>query len=823
MEFKIIYNPLKIKTSFLVNGEPDNRKNSKFREFGEWAQARLQSWIDDLPRALNEEFNEDQYNIIFEGTELDSQDVAEALEDAKREFPRVTFNLSIEIRRSPENALGQLSDIYEELKDSGQPEFTNDIVEKAFSMANNIEFPVNVIATMSSGKSTLLNALLGKRILPAANEATTAKTTEIHDNDDLAHFRGWAYNDDNQEDFRDEVNLETMNAWNDDHNELGEKVTNIKLEGDVSFVSDDIAELVLVDTPGPNNSQDSIHEARTYDVIANEPKTLIIYVMNATQLKTNDDKKLLDKISESMRGSKQARDRFLFVVNKLDTFKEGDNIKKTMHEVQEYLHKELQIDHAQIFGTSASTALEIRTVLAETTNEEIDTDQIGRRDSRSHAVGDVWDFVDIPDTPGIPARPAKHLEAYGEVPASLRMEIHERLKKAENENDIKTQALIHSGIPTLEAAIRQYVEKYSKSNKIKAVVDSFEETVNAAQRVSELKDAINSDNDLKENVDAGLNTLGKSLASESLIEQFRERVQSLTDKSNTQSGDDNIFASKQKVSQELRKRAADEQRKMQADLVRQYDVLNPQNEVEIAKILNDYAKESQMTAMSKFVGAIHQDAQNMVDVFDKNLKAIITKLGNDVELSKNGVELTTLLDFSSSSLAYDANQTVSDVMSNANRQVADIQRDKEFTKDVHTSETYDTGARWYKFWTWGQDRYETRDVVRKEKYTKKVTVADNKEISEYLKVFFVQFKAQSTRQLDERAEDISKKVAAALIKQYGEKVSQLEQELNGLKDKLSSEQDHSQSLQTKIEKNEVQLKWLQSITDRIQMAISLQK
>lgn len=36
-------------------------------------------------------------------------------------------------------------------------------------------FPMLVVATMSSGKSTLINALLGQQILPSKNAACTAK------------------------------------------------------------------------------------------------------------------------------------------------------------------------------------------------------------------------------------------------------------------------------------------------------------------------------------------------------------------------------------------------------------------------------------------------------------------------------------------------------------------------------------------------------------------------------------------------------------------------------------------------------------------------
>ena len=44
-------------------------------------------------------------------------------------------------------------------------------------------YPMLVMATMSSGKSTLINALLGEHILPNKNEACTSKIYSIVDDD----------------------------------------------------------------------------------------------------------------------------------------------------------------------------------------------------------------------------------------------------------------------------------------------------------------------------------------------------------------------------------------------------------------------------------------------------------------------------------------------------------------------------------------------------------------------------------------------------------------------------------------------------------------
>lgn len=48
---------------------------------------------------------------------------------------------------------------------------------------------------------------------------------------------------------------------------------------------------------------------------------LILYVLNASQLSIDDDRNLLELVGQAMRkGGKQSKDRFIFVVNKMDVF-----------------------------------------------------------------------------------------------------------------------------------------------------------------------------------------------------------------------------------------------------------------------------------------------------------------------------------------------------------------------------------------------------------------------------------------------------------------------------------------------------------------------
>ena len=178
---------------------------------------------------------------------------------------------------------------------------------KAFDVARSSEFPVSVVATMSAGKSTLINALLNQRLMPAKQEACTATITEIKDTDEEV-FRATVY-DKNGEliEAHPELTLEIMNTLNSNP-----AVSKIVAEGNIPFVKSEDVSLVLVDTPGPNNSRDPEHKAATYRMLNESSKTLVLYIMNATQLAVNDDYALLSHVADSMKvgGKHQKIDLF---------------------------------------------------------------------------------------------------------------------------------------------------------------------------------------------------------------------------------------------------------------------------------------------------------------------------------------------------------------------------------------------------------------------------------------------------------------------------------------------------------------------------------
>lgn len=74
-----------------------------------------------------------------------------------------------------------------------------------------------------------------------------------------------------------------------------------------------------------------------------------------------------------------------------------------------------------------------------------------------------------------------HLEKYSILSPSTKRELEYQLAQAQERKDTKEQALIHSGIYSIEAAITAYVKKYAKTKKVKDLVESFREVLESNQ------------------------------------------------------------------------------------------------------------------------------------------------------------------------------------------------------------------------------------------------------------------------------------------------------------------------------------------------------
>jgi GTPase SAR1 family protein len=486
----IKYNPYIVETTLLFDAKcTNNADNIYIGEEPKEGSAlrrsyhkgkRLQEWIDHLPKFLDESGREKSYPIIFHGTTLDYEDV-KAIADAN---PTIIPQIAHIQGANPEDKLIELKAIFEESQRLGLEninEYKNTI-ETAFDKG----FETYVIATVSAGKSTLINALLKQKLMPSKNEPCTAVVTRIYDTYGTAGFTAYAYgHDDNEPRVTiKELTLEAMQRLNSDPN-----ITNIVIKGDISFLAAKGIPIVIVDTPGPNNSRNTDHKARTMKALESGSQSLIIFVLDATQNGTDSEALLLNDIAIAMKSSgKMSRDRFLFVVNKVDEFsEEPERINGMLIENRDALLK-YGITDARIYPISAGVALTSITGIDKATGK---------------ARGAVEDMVNIRHLHL--ERPVDGINSH--IPASASKEINIKLAEAIKTESNAEQALIHSGIPSLEAAIKEYIEKYARAMRIEEVSNRLRESLNTADKITRLNKSIMTDNEKRDNILAAVSEL----------------------------------------------------------------------------------------------------------------------------------------------------------------------------------------------------------------------------------------------------------------------------------------------------------------------------
>lgn len=223
-------------------------------------------------------------------------------------------------------------------------------------MENDI-FEVIVSSTMSAGKSTLLNAIIGKELLPSKNEACTARVCRIEDDDSKNSFfiRKTMQNGNI---ILEQCDSEKLFHMNNEHHTS----SFIDIVGDIPSIINMDKRLVIYDTPGPNNSCDITHYEITKSILHDGNYGLILYIINATQIGINDDHQLLTEIKSVISNSTEHKD-VLFIVNKIDEIDdEKESISTVLKNVQIYLENN-GFNNPIILPVSAYYALLARKVL----------------------------------------------------------------------------------------------------------------------------------------------------------------------------------------------------------------------------------------------------------------------------------------------------------------------------------------------------------------------------------------------------------------------------------------------------------------------------
>lgn len=474
-EVYISYNPYRITSEMKINGSPISEESVIFQKMN---GKRLQAWIGALPEMLRNERNSREFKVTFHGSTLDYDDVKDSFEQACKSGVINSYETSCEETANDDEVYEKVLAVYDNVKNDNR--FTDCLskddregLEAAIRKVQNDIFPIHVIATMSSGKSTLINALLSKKLMPSSNAACTAIITEILDDDGEGFSARVCDDDDTEIKSIEDLTYRKMDRINRREDEFA-NASKVYVTGNIPFLDVKQTRLKLVDTPGTNNARDQRHREITYKNIDSAAENMILYVLNYTQLATNDDSILLRFVADEIRkGGKETRDRFIFVLNKMDEVKTEDPVAYAINAAVDYL-KSYGIEDPQIFPCSAFAALGLRTLLKDI--DPYDSDAVDKAADQNQDVDDVAVLVRK-----INRNDELHLEKYSTLVPSEQEKLRNLLSKDKETDNKKEAALIHSGICSIESAIRAYVHKYARSKKIKDFAEPLEKQLHQTE------------------------------------------------------------------------------------------------------------------------------------------------------------------------------------------------------------------------------------------------------------------------------------------------------------------------------------------------------
>lgn len=755
----ITYNPFLVTTKLLVdNLEPAANSPLKFDNL------RLQEWAENFPELLKKEYQDANLSIEFTGTQEDYDDLKEVFD---RCSSVKVYNWTFNKKDSVADVENKIVDIFKDIQSGPVQELKDKKIIDAFNKATNSFFEVSVVATMSAGKSTLINSLLGKKLMPVANTAETATIVRIiasDTEDDI--YSGIAFDKDGNEIKKEErLTYSIMKEWNHD-----DTISSIDIYGKIPCVDKIGMRLVLVDTPGPNNSRDESHRAKTYSMLENSDKSLVLFVMNATQNGVNDEHTFLDYVCNCMKsGGKQSRDRFIFAVNKLDTFDpEDDPIQELLSKTKKTLN-DYDITDPNMFPCAALPCLQIRDLNIKLKSE------LQPFTTKLNVYPNVFLFEKYYD--------------YNHLPASSKS----RLEKAMEEcrNDEYGEVLFHTGIPSIEEAIRLYVCKYARTMKVKDLVDSFNNRLIELRAVAKLK--------------AGIS------ANEKKSKKLSQEIDRI--KSDLEAGQTAIASAK--VIEELN---------VEETVLNELDQLVVGLSARIDKEIAGYTNNTQVSVSKakEIVEKLQTDKEDMYGQMDSKSNAIFQ---NSFKSAYNAVIQVYRSKLSSIGLSTEDFQF--STLDFVRQEIADIEalmqsctysidegHDEQRTREWTTTEKTNLGQRIITFGIWRKKK-----VKHKEQYT--VHIPNNVQyvnITDLVNKYFVDVQADLVSLKAELPNHISA-VTENLKEQLREQLAVVDEKL---KEKLKALQDNTISVNETNEMLKIQqsnLEWMNGIIDEVKTLV----
>lgn len=755
----IKYNPYRIETEFKIN----NNLVSPNSTLATQCKKRLQYWLernnnnwDGIVEELRKVTNDNELKIVFEGRTIDFEDLKLTINKNKKDLKITLKHVEIKNDKDILKEIDELMTIF----DNGPiQELKSKEIKNTYNEVKSSKFRINVIATMSSGKSTLINSLIGYELLPSKNEACTATIARITADDKYKEFTAECRDGNERIVYkRKKVSIDDIEKYNEDEN-----VTYIDIEGCLPNISSEKMNLLLTDTPGPNNSRNADHGELTENIIEDRNKGIVLYVINATQFGINDDSILLQMIANQMkRGGKQSKDRFIFAINKCDEFdcEKNESIPSLLKSVTEYLAS-YGIEEPNLFPVSAQTAKLIRMQQRGI--------ELTRKEKKDLSIYE--DFIDVSGF---------HFEKMASLSESCKMKIKYKLNMAIKEGNEYEEALIHTGIPAIEEAINEYLDKYAYPIKINDAISEF-------QSIAE--------------EDIMKNNLDKELASDSTAyKKIRMQIEEAKKK---KANGEKIDSIKSKINRLIIDESAfrDVEKKLVlsfGQLTRNYEgkekIEKSQAEIHINKFKNEIQKLQKNFELSldmTIKNSVVNEGEKLINEYESYLR----ELENDLRIE--GFNFSKV-------------RTIQKIKID---NVDDLMGKYEKTEDVYEKrQVKNENKKWYRITTWFEPKY----YIVNEKVGEKQYINISSLVQEYM----AKLSNETEKNIDS-AKEKSKEDINRLKQYFTSELNKLDKVMANIIEELDRNTKNETDIKERVERNKKTKIWLEDVINRINNITSI--
>ena len=683
---EISYNPYKMITKMLIN-QVDVCRNQSYEKFKDFIENEipLQTWIEPIEyrdwagfvNEISDPETNDEVKVIFSGRKIDFDDLKRAIADQnedRSEETRVRYTFEHKTIRDDKILAQNIEEVVSELKSPRfreliQQRTTEELSKKYNELDENYQtakenlFYIVLAGGYSSGKSTLLNALIRHDILPTCEGTCTSRNCRIHHDSSLGKKVSLACYDEN-----DKIVIEKRIFENDsdcadlfweicpirDENTMDKypEVAMMELGVDLSHlypdsVSEDTFTIVLIDTPGMDSSQSSQdginrHAEIALQAMSMESKPMIILCVDAKSRENKNIGEFMREIINQTKEESGFNDRYLFLMNKSDAssyaanrsnrrgevFSNAESVKAAFAayltdsskwgiEGEEDELKQLAEEAARfvprIFMTTGLVASAIQCGADAFTDEEL------KDPYKKYLHKKLEDFKEEICGPRI--QEDFCLSRYCDIPNYRKDEIEKEFHDALEAGRDTRAAELQCGLVSVESAIKDYIARYAYPIKVRGLLDTFEDILEDVNNFNDgiLADLKQMEKDLGErNRDRKEARETRKSAEEKIgvLEKTEEKIESQMD----------VLDGIKLDSNALRSAVSD----FRADL---------EAEKEVTFIRWHYKISTGQKSRAEVEHEINERASNIKDAFARNLSKINKKL-EEIEAMYNTQILT---------------------------------------------------------------------------------------------------------------------------------------------------------------------------------------